>query len=327
MRLPVRLLATASALPGRAVTTAEVAAAMPGRDPQELEARIGIATRHFVGAPASGAKTAADLGADVLRTALHRAGLAPADLRRVIFVSSTGGDFLIPATANALCRAMGIAETADAFDVNNACVGFLTALDLAARSVATGVGPVAVVVVETLSRHIHPDQPRSYVVLGDAAACAILGHAESGGFLGAAFGNIGALLGSVYLGHPGLTGKTEHIEFAASNDEIGRIAMLGLRRSTDAALAAAGLQIADMDWVVPHQPNGTMLAKIVRELGVPESRVVPVVREIGSVGAASIAVGLDRLLATGRVQPGHRMLLVGVGAGLAYGALVLEVPS
>ncbi len=324
MRLPIRVLATASTLPGTAVSTAEVArAAMPDRDPQELERRIGIATRYFAGPT----PPAATLGAQVLAEALSRAGLAPSALRRIIFVSSTGGDFLIPATANALCRELGVEHTCDAFDVNNACVGFLTGFDLAARTVATGLGPVAVVVVETLSRHIAKEEARSYVVLGDAAAAVILGASEAGGVLAAAFGNVGSLLGSVYLGHPGLTGKTEIIEFAASNDEIGRIALLGLRRSTDAVLSQAGLGIDAVDWVVPHQPNGTMLTKIVAELGVAPDRVVPVVREIGSVGAASVAVGLDRLLGTGRVKPGHRILLVGVGAGLAYGALLLEVPA
>lgn len=325
MLLPATILGSASLLPGPAVTTAEVARlAMPDRDPADVERRIGIATRHF----APSGVTAAELGAEVLRQALERARLSAAALRRVIFVSSTGGDFLIPATANALCRAMAIERTCDAFDLNNACVGFLTAFDLAARTVATGLGPVAVVVVETLSRHLSPTQPRSYVVLGDAAAAVVLGAtAPPAGVLASAFGNIGSLLGSVYLGHPSLTGRPEVIEFAASNEEIGRIAMLGLRQSADAVLTAAGLAMSDVDWVVPHQPNGTMLEKIVAELGIPRERVVPVVREIGSVGAASVGVGLDRLLRDRPVKAGDRVLMVGVGAGLAYGAILLEVAA
>lgn len=318
--LPARILGTASALPGPPMNTAALIAATGlGRAVEDVEARTGIRARHH--APAG--ETATTLGARALAAALADAGVAPGELRRLILATSTGGDVLIPATANAVLEAIGVTGTCDGFDLNNACMGFLSALDVAARCAATGLGPVAVVAVELLSRFLTPADPRPWLVLADAAGAAIVGAGERGsGVLASSFGNDGRLRGSVTLGHPGLTGERETIRFAASNKDIGTAAVGALVRSTQAVLAQAGLRIEDVDRVVPHQPNGSMLGTIVEALGVAPERVVPVVGDIGSVGAASMAVGLDALRRRHGIGAGETVLLVGVGAGMSYGALL-----
>lgn len=321
--IPVRILGTSSLLAGRKVDTESLAAtAAPDRAPQELLARTGIRTRFWLDA----SETVTSLASRVLRDALDDAGVDASQLRRVVLVSSTGADRLIPATANGVLDELGVAGTCDAFDLNNACMGFLSGFDVAARTVATGRGPVAVVVVETLSRFLSPDVPRPYLVLGDAAAAVVLGEGRPGeGILGAMLANDGRHLGSVTLGHPGLTGRTERIEFADSSREMTTAAIGALVSAARGALDEAGLALDDVEWVVPHQPNGAMLDHLVEHLGVRKERLVRVVHEIGSVGAASMAVGLDRLRRERTILPGHRMLLVGVGAGMAYGALVHRV--
>jgi 3-oxoacyl-[acyl-carrier-protein] synthase III len=90
-------------------------------------------------------------------------------------------------------------------------------------------------------------------------------------------------------------------------------------------LEDAGLTLDEVQWVCPHQPNGTMLERIISDLGVDPSRVVLVVREVGSVGAASIPLALERLWSQGRVRRGDRILMVGVGAGMASGAVLFQV--
>src|SRR5262249_39492578 len=148
--IPVRIAGTASFQPGPAYTTAELAERVtPPRDPADAIARTGITSRHF--APAG--RRAVDLAADALRAALASAALRPEALRRLVFVSSVGGDQIAPANANLIAGALGLSGSCDSFDLNNACMGFLTALDLGARSVATGLGPVGIVVVELLSRY------------------------------------------------------------------------------------------------------------------------------------------------------------------------------
>ncbi|MFV8753108.1 3-oxoacyl-ACP synthase III family protein [Nannocystaceae bacterium ST9] len=321
--IPVRILGSGSMLPGRAVTTAEVCSrAYPGRDPAELVERTGIHTRWW----ADPGTTHASLAADTLRLALADAGIAAERLVRLIQVNCTGGDTMLPATANAIGDALNLHGTCDCIDLNNACTGFLTALDLAARSVATGLGPIGVVVSELWSRHLDPSDPRSYVIFGDAAAAVILGPALGReGLRSSWLRNDGRLRGSVTLAHSGLTGSREIVRFGVSNQKITDEASEAILASARQALQLAGLTMADIDWVLPHQPNGRMLDLLVRELGVAEHKLIRVVDEIGSVGAASVPFSLDRLRRSGKLRPGDRLLLVAVGSGISYGGMVYEV--
>ena len=317
------ILATASRVEGRRVTTHELAsAAMPHRAPEDVQRRSGIATRWWL----SQDRTLSALAADVVVEAIEDAGLSVDSLARLIFVCSTGGDRLIPANANTVLDALGIHGRADGFDLNNACMGFLSAFDLATRSVATGLGPVAVVTVEGLSRHIAPAEPRSYLVLGDACAAVVVGAAEGeGGVLASFAANDGRYAGSVSLAHPGLSKQEEAIAFADSSADMTRVTAEALVRSGNSVLEEAGLGWSDVDWLVPHQPNGSMLDRMIDAFGVDPERVVRVVHEIGSVGAASIPFGLDALRRQRNVRAGETILMLGVGAGMAYGASLFRM--
>jgi len=320
--IPVRILGTSSLLPGRAVDNDELASTLEGIDSAQIEARTGIRRRYWT--PAG--TRMSELGAEVLRQALSRAGLDPRDLRRVLFVSSTGGDCTSPATVSSVIEAVGADGVCDGFDINNACTGFLSAFDVAARSVATGLHPVAIVIVEILSRYIAPEDPRPYMVLGDAAAALVLGPGRPGeGVLGAAFGNEGAHGGTAYIPHPGLTKKLERTIFGASNREMGQIVLRAITEGVRRTLEQCSEELDRIEWVLPHQPNGKMLAKIVEVLGVDPARLMPIADEIGSVGAAAIPISLDRLLRERPVRPGDRILMTTVGSGLAYGTILYRV--
>lgn len=316
-------MGTASALPERSVTTAEVAArAVPDRDPRAIEAKIGIRSRRW----AEPGALASDLATAALRGAVEAAGLEVGDLRRVILVSSTSGDAFVPATANAVIHALGIDNRCDGFDVSNACMGFLSAFDIGARAAATGCHPIGIVAVELMSRFIRPEDPRPYLVFGDAAAATVLGPGRPGeGVLGIALGNDGSIRETAYIEHPSLTGKVEYARFGVPSGDMSRIVTQAISRSAAAALAQCGEQLGDVEWVLPHQPNGSMLETIVKTLGVDPARVVPVVQDAGSVLSASIPLSLDRLMRTRPVRPGHRILMIGVGSGLAYGAILYRV--
>lgn len=318
--LAARILGSGASTGRRAVSTADLAARI-GMDPVEAVARTGIRQRYHV----SGSQDVAALATEALQGALARAGLAPDDLRRLILVSSTGGDVRIPATANRVLGALGIGRVCDAFDVNNACTGFLTGLDLAARSVATGLGPVAVVAAERFSDCVGPDMPRSYLVMGDAAAAVIVGASDDGaGLEHGILRNAADFYRGIVMEHA-TPHAASRVEFREENREIATTAIGGIKAAVEQLLSEASLTLGDIDWVVPHQPNGRLLAAMIAALGVSQSRVMHVVDEIGSVGAASAPFGLDRLLRSGEVEPGHRLLLCAVGAGMSYGAMIYRV--
>lgn len=318
--LPVRIAGTGMVEPGRAVSTAEVASLVtPPRNPAAIERKTGIVSRRF----SFPDESPAELGAQALRKALAAAQMEAHELERIILVASGGGEIAIPASANLIARALGLAGTCDCFDINNACMGFLTALDIAARGIATGGGPVGIAVVEMGSRGITPEDPRPYLVFGDGIVAAVIAPARADeGILGSWLRNDAIAFGNVRLANPAATLQRETIRFTASSDEMGAEAIEALQRSTHEVLTRAGLQIDDIEWVLPHQPNGVLLAAITRALGVDDERVVRIVDEVGSVGAASIPISLDRLLRERVVHPGDRVLMAGVGAGLSFGAML-----
>lgn len=321
--LAARILGTGSYLPTRRITTEELCAnADLGRSAVQLQERTGIAARHWV----SDGETTASMAIVALKNALENAGLVATDLDRIILANSTGGDVLIPATVNSVICGMGLDGRTDGFDLNNACTGFLSALDVASRCVATGYGTLAIVAVETLSRFLSPTNPRPYAVLADAAAAMIVGPAREGeGFIAAYFGNLGAELGSVAMSHPGWTEGAPLVQFGGSNDHIGQLAIHALEKASARVLTGTGLTVGDVDWVVPHQPNGAMLDKIAAHFAIAPERFVRRVDEVGSVGTVTIPLSFDALWRSNRVQPGDRILFMGVGAGVSYGALLYQV--
>jgi 3-oxoacyl-[acyl-carrier-protein] synthase-3 len=320
--VPVRIAGTATVPAGRAVATAELVARLGQGDVAAIEAKTGISSRWF----AEDGDTAAAFGARALQTALDMAALAPEAIARLIFVSSLGGDALIPATSNKIAAALGLRGTCECFDLNNACMGFLSAFDVGARSVATGRGPVAIVVGELGSRFITPEDPRPYLVVGDGVAAAVLAQGRDGdAMLASWLRNDGTIAGDVELRHPGLTGRRETTRFTSSNKQITELAIEGFRTGIQTVLSEAGVSLGDVEWIVLHQPNGSLLRVVTDALKLDPARMLNVVREVGSIGAASIPTGLDRLLRSGRVRGGDRILMAGVGAGASYGAMLVRV--
>jgi 3-oxoacyl-[acyl-carrier-protein] synthase III len=319
----LRILGTGAALPKRQVHTEEVVRqAWPDRDPQQMERSLGITTRHWV----DPATPDAELIAAALQAALTASGLRPSDLRRVVLVSTTGGDHLCPATANDVGELVGIDDTCDLFDLDNACTGFLTGFDVAARSVCTGVQPVAVVAYETWSRYTTPEDPRPYAIMGDAAVAVILGPGErTEGVVATFLRNCRQLRGRMNTPHPGRTAGPVRIRFGATSEELTDSAINCMSKGTDAVLEQAEMRMSDVQWFLPHQPNGKIVKKILAHYEVGPDRVVPVLQDCGSLGTASVPLSLHRLMSSSRVRPGDHVLMTAVGGGTSYGATLLRL--
>ena len=97
--------------------------------------------------------------------------------------------------------------------------------------------------------------------------------------------------------------------------------------SAQRVLAAAGLEPADIDLYVPHQANKRIIDHAVRELGIPEEKVVVNVDRFGNTSAASIPICLDEMLTGGQLTPGARVLMTGVGTGITWGSALIDWPT
>lgn len=322
--IPVRLLGMGWTVPERQVTTEEVVSeSLPGRDPADLVRRTGIERRRW--GPAEDATAAVDWAATALGRALSQADLPAGRLRTLIYTSSVGGDRIVPSTASAVGAAVGADPDCACFDVNNACTGFLTSLDLAARLAVATDAPAAVVAVEVFHRYIAPQEPRSYLVFADGAAACVVAPARRGLLRASDFGNDGRRLEATTLHKAELTGRPEQIRFGARADEITGYAMADMALSIERVLARGGVAADQVDWFFPHQPNGSMFDAFVERFAGPRARTRKVADQLGSLGCASIPVALAQAWGEGLVEDGQHLLMAAVGAGSSRGAVLMTV--
>jgi 3-oxoacyl-(acyl-carrier-protein) synthase III len=322
--LAARILGTATVLPGPARATSEIACDVTASDGdgRSWEERTGIRARHW----APPGTRMAPLGAHALRGALAAAGLPAEALKRVVFVTSVVGDRMFPSTGNLVIAALGINRRCDTFDVNASCLGFLRGLDIAARSVATGLSPVGVVNVELGSRVIRPDEPRLYMRFGDAAVATVVGEARADeGILSSHHVNRSFNLDEVYAEHPQRKSRPQTFEVRPPNAARREAALTALGDAVERVLARANLTLDAIDWFLLQQPGGRRLDSIIHFLRLDAARVIRVVDELGAIGSASIPAALDRLLRTRTLRPGARLLFAGTGGGGGAGAVLYQV--
>ena len=310
-----RIVGTGSYLPPRIVTNAEFAARLDTSDAWIRE-RTGIAQRHI----AAETQTSSDLALEASRAALAAAGMQAADLDLIVVATSTP-DFIFPSTACLLQAKLGVANST-AFDLQAVCSGFVYALATADNFIRAGTHKSALVVgAEVFSRILDWNDRGTCVLFGDGAGAVVLAagskpglHASvlraDGSYAGilSVPGNVcgGRIVGSPYLQMQG----GQVFKFAVKVlDEVAR-----------ETVAAAGMRLEDIDWLIPHQANVRILEATAKRLGLPREKLVVTVDHHGNTSAASVPLALDEYVRAGEIRPGHRVLMQGVGGGFTWGA-------
>ena len=97
-----------------------------------------------------------------------------------------------------------------------------------------------------------------------------------------------------------------------------------MAQATTEALEAAGLTTADVRWIIPHQANLRIIESAARGLKLPMDRFVVNLEKYGNTSTASIPIATVEAMQKKQINPGDKIVLVGFGAGLTWGALVAE---
>jgi len=298
-----------AALPDAVVGNGAIAARI-GVDEAWIERRTGIRSRRR----ADDGTRLTDLAAAAGARALADARLAPEALDLVI-VATLSQDRTLPNAAPLVAHELG-ARRAGAFDLGSACTGFVAGLAAGGALVEAGRAEhVLVIGAEVLSRHTDPTDKRTAALFGDGAGAAVL----SGGGPG--------WLGEVVLGSDGAGGDLIHTEdglIRMDGHETFQQAVARLADGAVRACGAEGLDLDDIDLFVFHQANARILAAVAERLALPRERVVDCIGELGNTSAASIPLALAHARDEGRLGPGARVLLAAFGAGLTWGAAVVE---
>jgi 3-oxoacyl-[acyl-carrier-protein] synthase-3 len=300
----------ATALPDRVVENEEIAGPL-GIDSAWIASRTGVLRRRRV----SG-ENLVELSARAGTRALELARVDPSEIDLVLVATFTP-DELQPHAAPQVAARVG-ASGAGAIDIGAACTGFLSGLSLARAQVeAASARAVLVVGAEILSRVTDYGDRRTAGLFGDGAGAAVVAPGAPGG------------IGQIVLRSDG--GGADLIR--CSNEErlvrmdgraVFRAAVAAMSDVTLEVLSDAGLALDEIDLFVYHQANSRIITAVGERLGLPPERVIDSIAEYGNTSAASIPIALTEAAAAGRLRPGSRLLLSAFGAGLAWGAGIVE---
>jgi len=310
-----RIVGTGSYLPERVMTNDEFAARLDTSDAWIRE-RTGIVQRHI----AEPSQAASDLALEASRRALQAAGVAAADLDLILVATSTP-DYIFPSTACILQAKLGVKGCA-AFDLQAVCSGFVYGLSVADNFVKGGNAKrVLVVGAEVFSRILDWNDRGTCVLFGDGAGAVVLAAGERPGIHASVLHADGSQVG--LLSVPGNVSRGEIIgsPYLQMNGQgVFKFAVRVLGEVAQETMAAAGMTIGDIDWLIPHQANVRILDATARKIGLPREKLVVTVDHHGNTSAASVPLALDEFVRAGKIRAGQRVLMQGVGGGFTWGA-------
>lgn len=311
-----------SALPGRAVTNADLASKVDTSDEWIVE-RTGIRQRYIAGE----GETTSTLATEAARKALEAAGIDSKDIDLIVLATATP-DQTFPATATIVQNELGC-NGGIAFDVAAVCSGFLYALGTADSMLRTGMAKRALVIgAETFSRILDWEDRTTCVLFGDGAGALVLEAQESAadgpGVIDTKLHADGAHNQLLYVdGGPSTTGTVGKLRMKGR--EVFRHAVVNLADVLKETLASAGFEPGDIDWVVPHQANARILDATARKLGLPAEKVIVTVDRHANTSAASVPLAFDTGIRDGRIQKGDLVMFEAMGGGFTWGASLVRM--
>ena len=325
----IRIAGTGSYVPPNVVTNEALIKGGLDTTDEWIAKRTGIRERRI----AAPDMTTSDLAHQAALRALEMAGMTPQQIDMIIMGTVTP-DTCCPSAANHL-QAKLDAPQAVAFDLTAACSGFIFAMNVAEQFLKNGVyRTVLIVGAEIMSRTLDWNDRSSCVLWGDGAGAAILTSGGQGSeVLSSHIYSDGANGQNLLL--PGGGSKTTPItpESAAEGRHrlqlveanlTFRIAVRRFMEGIEQEAQTNGIDVAAIDWIIPHQANVRMFQNISQAMDLPMEKFYLTLPKYGNISAASCAIALDEAVRDGSVQPGHLVCVPVFGGGLTWGSAMIR---
>ena len=293
-----------------------------------ITTRTGIKTRHIT----EDNETTAYLASKAAKRALEQANLKAEDLELIIVATITP-EMVFPSTANFVQKELN-ADNAWAFDLAAACSGFVYGLSIVQQFIESGRHKNALVIgAETLTKITNWKDRGSCILFGDGAGAIVLERADNGrkGVLYSAMyseGNRWEALSCQAYGSRNPVWKElddpNKIYMDINGREVYQHAIRRIVEIVTHCLDYCGLSFNDVSMFIPHQMNARIIESAAKRLELPDEKVYINIAEYGNTSAASIPIALDECIRKGRIKRGDIIVLVAFGAGLTWGANVIE---
>ncbi len=320
------ILGVGSACPDQILTNHDLEKMVDTND-EWIRSRTGIVERRISDEQTS----TCDLAALAGERALKHAGVHSDDIDLIVMGTFTP-DYFLPSGATTVMAKMHIPDCA-AFDVNAACTGFVYALAVAHGLLKNGLARRALVIgADCITKYINFKDRSTCVLFGDGAGAVVLGEVEEGtGILAEHLSADGRMGDRIFL--PGLgTRNPATPELLEAGDQyihmngndVFKFAVRIMSHSLHLVAERAGVDLADLDWIIPHQANQRIIDGSIKRMHVPRERFIVNVDRYGNTSAASVPLALDEAVRDGRIKRGDMLGLVAFGGGLTWGGTIIK---
>jgi 3-oxoacyl-[acyl-carrier-protein] synthase-3 len=320
------IIGTGSYVPEKILTNADLEKMVETSD-EWITTRTGIKERHIAAAN----EFTSDLATQAALRAMKMAGVT-ADQIDLIIVASITPDMPFPSTACLVQQKIG-ARHIPSFDIEAACSGYLYALEIGQHFIAShGFETVLVIGAEKLSAITNWKDRNTCVLFGDGAGAAILQHrANSQGLLTTVLGADGSKAGLLSMpgGGSRCPATTQSVAdgmhfLRMDGKETFKNAVQAMCHAAKEALRRCELDITQIKCVIPHQANRRIIDAVGERLGTKPEQLFINLQKYGNTSAASVAIALDEAVRSGKIKRGDLILVVAFGAGLTWGAAIIE---
>lgn len=318
---------TGSYLPSKVLTNADLEKMVDTND-EWIVSRTGIKERRI----ARKNEFTSEMGAIAAKICLEKARVDVKEIDLIIVATLTP-DHTFPSTACHVQRELK-AVNAAAFDIQAACTGLLYSLVVAKSFIESGMyRNILVIGSEKLSSIVDYTDRSSCVLFGDGAAAVLVQNKGPGlricDYDLGADGKEAELLILPAGGcrkRPTDEGVEEKDHYLQMNGrDVFKHAVRRMEQSMKISLQKASISTEEIDWLVPHQANIRIIDALSKRAGVDDSKVIKTVEKYGNTSASCIGICIDEMLEKNLVKVGQNVILVGFGAGLTWGSIVLKM--
>ena len=319
---------TGSFLPPRIITNAELETMVDTSD-EWIVSRTGVHERHVADAMVF----TSDLAIEAARNAIENASMSPEDIELIVVATLTA-DMHTPSVACIVQSALGFSKNTMAFDINAACSGFIYAITIANQFLQNGVYKTALVIgAETLSKVTDWEDRNTCVLFGDGAGAVVLKAAETEDGILLTSAGCDGIAGLKSLTIPGLKVSDEEAKKRENRNlctirmdggEVFKYAVRMMSEQITTIIEKAGLKLEDVKLIIPHQANARILEAIAHRIHVDKSVIFFNVSHSGNTSAASVPLALQAAVQADRIHKDDYIVLVGLGGGLTWGAVLIK---
>lgn len=274
-------------------------------------------------------ESTATLCIEAAKNALADGNLKPEDIDLLI-ISTDTPEFISPSTASKVQHEVGMVN-AGTFDVNTACAGFITILDMASKYIISDKQYTNVMVIGAyaMSKYLNMKDKKTVTLFADAAGAAILRaeETEDRGYLGGQlitegqyYGYMGIYAGGTYqpVNQEVIDRKDHLLKFVTKfPKELNPQIWSKMARTLNERL---GVESKDVDHYFMTQININSIWETMDILGVPREKAPTIMHHYGYTGSACVPIALHETIKKGKVKRGDLMYFIGSGGGLAFGS-------